>query len=592
MRVPALLLFLAALLAAQEPLRYTVRITAPETNYIDVEAIVPTGGHPQVELMMAVWTPYVIREYAKNVEGMTARTTHGAPLPIEKSRKNRWRIETRGSNPVVVSYRVYCHVMNVQDNWVDSEFALLNGQATFVTVAGNPRVPHEVKLILPPAWKRSFSAMPSIPHGGPNHYKAPDYEALVDSPIIAGNPAVYEFTVDGKRHTLVNVGEDGFWDGPRSVHDLSRLVREDARLWGGLPYDHYIFFNLLTEGGGGMEHTGCSVFMASRWAMQNQQRYLRWLDLASHEYFHAWNVKRLRPAEFLPGEYETEEYTRDLGIAEGFTNYYAALELTRAGLIDEEDLLRTIAMYVRQVQTTPGRLVQSLAMSSFDTWIKFYRPDENTSNTAVNYYEKGAVVGFLLDAGIRRATQDRKSLDDVMRLALERYPPERGYTLPDFRRVVLEVAGEDTASWFDRAFDGTAELHYDDALRWFGLQFAEPSRPGRQAWLGAVTRTEGQRVVIAEIPRGTPAAASGLNVGDEIVAIGEHRIRADQWDKELANHRSGEKTSLLVARRGRISKIEVTFGRSPTKNWDLEPSPDAPREAQEHRAEWDSVRGQ
>jgi predicted metalloprotease with PDZ domain len=591
-RVSALLLFLAALLVAQEPIRYTVRISAPQTNYIDVEAIVPTGGHPQVELAMAVWTPYVIREYAKNVEGVTARTTHGAWLSIEKSRKNRWRIETNGSNPVVVSYRVYCHVMNVQDNWVDSEFALLNGQATFLTLAGDTRRPHEVKLILPGGWKRSITAMPSVAHGGSHHYRAPDYETLVDSPIVAGNPTVYEFTVDGKRHLLVNVGEDGFWDGPRSVHDLTRMVREESRLWGGLPYEQYIFFNLLTEAGGGMEHANCSVFMASRWAMQNQQRYRRWLDVASHEYFHAWNVKRLRPAEFVPGEYETEEYTRDLGIAEGFTNYYAALELTRAGLFDEDELLSTVSHYIGQLQTTPGRLVQSLAMSSFDTWIKFYRPDENTVNTAISYYEKGAVVGFLLDAEIRQATENRKSLDDVMRLALERYPAERGYTLRDFRGIVLEVAGADAASWFDAAFEGTAELKYDNALRWFGLQFADAPHRGRGAWLGAVTKVDGQRLMVSQIPRKTPAAEAGLNAGDEVVAIGEHKIRADQWEGELANHHSGEKTSLLIARRGRVMKLEVTFGKIPAESWELLANPDAPREALAHRAEWDRTRSQ
>ena len=409
MRVSALLLCFAQLLIAQEPIRYTVRIAAPQTNYIDVEAIAPTGGRPQVEMAMAVWTPYVIREYARNVEAVTARNTRGTPLIIEKSRKNRWRIETNGSNPVVISYRVYCHVMNVQDNWVDSEFALLNGQATFMTLAGETHRPHEVTLILPASWKRSITAMPAMARGGPHHYRAPDYETLVDSPIVAGNPAVYDFTVDGKRHSLVNIGEDGYWDGPRAVHDLTRLIREESRLWGGLPYDRYIFFNLLTEGGGGMEHAQCAVFMASRWAMQSQEKYRRWLDLASHEYFHTWNVKRLRPAEFAPGEYESEEYTKDLGIAEGFTNYYAALELTRAGLFDEEELLSTLSHYIRQVQTTPGRLVQSLAMSSFDTWIKFYRPDENSANTAISYYEKGAVAGFYWTrkSGARRGAANR-----------------------------------------------------------------------------------------------------------------------------------------------------------------------------------------
>src|SRR5579862_5904755 len=330
-RAAVVLLVLARLLCAQSPISYIVRIPTPQNHYVEVAARVPTSSQSAVELMMAVWTPYVIREYAKNLENVTAHTADGQPLPIVKTRKNRWRVETRGTDPVMVSYRVYCHVMHVQDNWVDGEFALLNGQATFLTLTDRVPRPHDVQLVLPPQWKSSMTGMPAVP-GGTHHYRAPDYETLVDSPIVAGNPAVYEFMVDGKRHSLVNIGEDGFWDGARAVRDLTRMVREESRLWGGLPYEKYIFFNLLTESGGGMEHADCSVFMASRWAMQNQQRYRHWLDLASHEYFHTWNVKRLRPAEFVPGEYETEEYTRDLGVAEGFTNYYAALELTRAGL--------------------------------------------------------------------------------------------------------------------------------------------------------------------------------------------------------------------------------------------------------------------
>jgi predicted metalloprotease with PDZ domain len=177
---------------------------------------------------MAVWTPYVIREYAKNLEAVTARTSDGRPLVIEKSRKNRWRIQTTGADPVMVSYRVYCHVMGVQDNWVDDEFALINGAATFLTLGDLGERPHDVQVILPPAWKTTATGMPPVPDA-PNHYRAPDYETLVDSPIVAGNPAVHQFNVEGKEHYLVDVGEDGVFDGERAAQDLARIVREDAK---------------------------------------------------------------------------------------------------------------------------------------------------------------------------------------------------------------------------------------------------------------------------------------------------------------------------------------------------------------------------
>lgn len=446
---------------------------------------VPTAGQPRIELMMAVWTPYVIREYAKNLEAVNAQTESGRALSIAKSRKNRWVVETGGADPVVVSYRVYCHVMGVQDNWVDGEFALLNGAPTFLTPAEHIARPHDVRLILPREWKTVATGMPAAE--GAYHYRAPDYETLVDSPIVAGNPAVHEFSVDGKPHYLVDVGEDGVFDGDHAARDLARIVREDSKLWGGLPYDKYLFLNMLTGGGGGMEHSNSTALMSDRWGTRTRRNYLRWLDLASHEFFHAWNVKRLRPAELTPGEYETEPYTTSLGIAEGFTSYYAPLIVHRAGLSTEDELLAALSREIRELQTTPGRLVQSLAMSSFDTWIKFYHPDENSENTAISYYTKGAVAGFLLDARVRSATGGRKTLDDVMRSALSQNPVAAGYTPEAFRAAASEVAGTDLHAWFARVFDSSQELDYREALDWFGLRFAE-SPAEKQAWLGADTR--------------------------------------------------------------------------------------------------------
>jgi predicted metalloprotease with PDZ domain len=549
---------------------------------VEVEARVPTAAQPSIELTMAVWTPYVIREYAKNLEAVTARTADGRPLAVEKSRKNRWRIETAGADPVMVSYRVYCHVMGVQDNWVDDEFALLNGAPTFLTLADPGARPHDVRIILPPAWKTTATGMPPAP-GGPHHYRAPDYETLVDSPIVAGNPAVHEFDVEGKPHYLVDVGEDGVFDGGRAAQDLARIVREDASMWGGLPYDKYIFLNMLTGGGGGMEHSNSTALMSDRWNTRTHRNYLRWLDLASHEFFHAWNVKRLRPAELTPGEYETEPYTTSLGIAEGFTSYYGPLMVRRAALSSEEELLASLSRTIREVQTTPGRLVQSLSQSSFETWIKFYHPDENSVNTAISYYTKGAVAGFLLDARVRTATGGAKSLDDVMRLALARNPTGAGYTPSAFRAAASEVAGTDLSAWFARVFDSTAELDYREALDWFGLRFAvETSQTSsKQAWLGADTKVEDGRLIIERIPRGTPAYEAGLDTGDEIVGFADFRVRPADWDRQLANYHPGDSLPLLLSRRGRLVRVTVKLGAEPADTWTLEAAT-----ASAHRDRW------
>ncbi|MDO8795250.1 MAG: hypothetical protein Q7J25_11585, partial [Vicinamibacterales bacterium] len=266
--IAAILMTSAPLLRAQglEPVRYALTFPAPNTHYVEVEASIPADA-PTVELMMPVWTPgsYLVREYARHVEAVAARDEAGGPLAVEKSAKNRWRIETRGRPRITVTYRVYGREMSVRTNWIDAEFALINGAPTFLTVAGELTRPHEVTVTLPPAWKQAHTALPALP--GPAHrFRAPDYDTLVDSPMVLGNPAVYEFAVDGKLHVLVNVGEAGVFDGARVARDLEQVVLEHRRMWGALPYERYLFFNMITEAGGGLEHASSSVLMTSRWA--------------------------------------------------------------------------------------------------------------------------------------------------------------------------------------------------------------------------------------------------------------------------------------------------------------------------------------
>jgi predicted metalloprotease with PDZ domain len=573
-----------------EPIRYTLRFPAPHTHYVEVEALVPTGRQPAIEMMMAVWTPgsYLIREYSRHVEGVTARTAAGAPLSVEKTQKNRWRIVTGGADRVTVSYRVYCREMGVRNNWVDAEFAMVNGAPTFLTLAERVARPHMVRVELPSTWSTAVTGLPPAPGEPPHTYVAADFDTLVDSPIVAGNPALYEFQVDGKPHVLANVGEAGVWDGPRSAADVERIVREHRRMWGFLPYDRYVFLNLLTDASGGLEHKNSTLLMTRRWATRSRRSYLGWLSLVSHEYFHLWNVKRLRPVELGPFDYERELYTRSLWIAEGFTDYYADLAVHRAGLSTREEFLEALSRPIADLQTTPGRRVQSVEQASFDAWIKQYRPDENFANTAISYYTKGAVIAFLLDAKIRRATAGGRSLDDLMRLAYRRYSGERGFTPEEFRRTASDVAGLDLGPWFRGALETTDELDYQEALDWFGLRFRPaPSSegPGRP-WLGATTRADGGRLLVTQVRRDTPAYEAGLNVDDEIVAIEEFRVPASDWTQFLDYFRPGDRVSMLVARRGRLERLTVTLGREPQTSWRLEVRPDASADQRARLDEW------
>ncbi len=604
--LPILLILMYVSAFAAEPVRYIVRFPAPQTHYVEVEAQIPVSQKPQVELFMPVWTPgsYLIREYARNVEALTATDLKGTPLQVLKTRKNRWRIITiHPLDRISVRYRVYCHELSVRTNWVDDQFALLNGAATFLTLTGGVARVHEVKLELPSSWAVSLSGLPSDPSG---NFAAADYDSLVDSPIVAGNPSVYEFQVDGKSHLLVNVGEAGLWDGRKAVRDIEKVVRQYRAMWGSLPYDKYVFFNLLTGAGGGVEHRNSVVMMSDRFAMRTHPAYVGWLDLASHEYFHLWNVKRLRPMELGPFDYENEVYTRNLWISEGFTDYYGPLTVHRAGLSTEQELLgnnrareqqrsegTSLSSLIEKLQTTPGRLQQPASVASFDAWIKLYRPDENSPNSSISYYTKGAVIGWLLDAKVRRATNNSRSLDDVMRLAFERYSGTRGFSDDDFRSTAQEIAGINLKDWFHNVVDTTAELDYSEALSWFGLRFrpvlaAESTNNDhvKKSWLGFTTKNESGRLMITQVPRGTPAYAAGISPGDEILGIDNYRVRPEQWEQRMEQYYPDTRISLLVSRSDRLITIPVLLGEEPGHRWILERDPNATQDQQQHLKSW------
>jgi predicted metalloprotease with PDZ domain len=469
----------------REPIVYTVRFPAPDKHLAEVEAEVPTGDRPSFELMMAVWSPgfYRVEDYAKKVEAISARTPDGAALEVKPSKGNRWRIDGKGAPKVIVSYRLACDRRSVTMNWVAPDLVVLNGAAAFLTFVESDRrrAPHEVRLELPPQCKGSTTAMPAAPDGRPGHYRAEDYDILVDSPIVAGELSIHEFDVQGSRHLLVDAGELGQWDGARAARDLEKMAGETRRFWGFLPFRRYVFLNVFGRGAGGLEHKDSTLLTGGSPRAGREAVSVRWLSFVSHEYFHAFNVKRLRPVELGPFDYENPPMTRSLWISEGLTTYFGNLIIARAGLATPQDHLSALSGLIGQLQNSRGRLVQSLEDASLDVWTSGTSGVGRDTATKLSYYVKGPVVGFLLDAHIRRATGDKRSLDDVMRLAYRRYSGERGFTPEQFRATAQEVAGADLKEWFHKAISSTDELDYREALDWFGLRFAPAEDPAK-AW--------------------------------------------------------------------------------------------------------------
>ena len=615
---PLLVAMFAALAQAAFPLQaqeavisYEIDFSETQNHYLHVTARFKTPK-PKTELMMATWAPgsYLIREYARHIDSMTVTDQAGNKVEFEKTKKNRWMLQTKDVQSVTLKYRLYCNEMTVRTNWTGSTYSMINGAPTFITPVRARNKTHSVKLNLPKRWKRSACALQTL--NEPHEYLANSYDELVDNPIVAGNIQVYPFDIEGIPHQLINVGESGYWDGVKAAADLKKMVEAQQEIWGTVPYKKYLFINMIAEAGGGLEHDNCTLIMTSRWHFRDAKKYQNWLSLASHEFFHTWNVRRLRPKSLLRYDYENEMFTRSLWVAEGVTSYYEDLALVRSGLITRQEYLKRLSSTVEAVQAKPGRKVQSLTEASFDTWIKFYRPDENSNNTRVSYYAKGTVAAFLLDAKIRTVTKGRRSLDDVMRKMYQEYS-ESGYTQENFRETASEVAGVDLSQWFVKAIDSTEELDFSE-VGVLGVEVAdlasksndsEPevagvkkeeeeantateveggddqaeseapmvsedkvNKPDPKPWIGVGGTAKGDSMIVSSVAPDSPAYKAGIQTDDELIAVNNFRLDG-RISGRLKQFEIGEPLEILLSRRGELLRIELTPEAKTKFDWTL-----------------------
>ena len=580
------------------PIVYHIRFADRKNHYAEITATCPTDGREHVDLMMATWTPgsYLVREYARHIDSISATDDSGTAVEIRKTSKNRWRVTSGQGSHIRVSYRLYCRIMSVRSNWVDRNYALINGAPTFLTTASDHQRIHRVSLEVPPEWNEVVTSLPAV-DGSDHTFQAQNFDELVDSPFLCGNPAIHKFEVGGKEHVLANLNEGGLWDGRAAAADVAKIVQHHQQFWGVTPYPRYVFFNLITESGGGLEHDNNTVMMTSRFAFRVRKDYAKWLGLVSHEFFHTWNVRRLRPRALMEYDYENEVYFPTLWIAEGITSYYDDVGLIRSGVISAKEYLEAFSTTIQRVEDAPGKHVQSLRDSSHDTWIKLYRRDENSDNSQISYYTKGAVVAFLLDAKIRRMTNGRKSLDNVMQLLYSRFV-DQGYTPDDFRSLAEEVSEADLSDFFAGNIDKASAPDYTEAFEWFGLEFepagaeAGDGKPSgnppqeKAPWLGVTTRVSRGRLIIASVVRDSPAWKAGINPEDELLAIGGFRILPADFPGRLTQYSADETQTVTVSRRGQLEEVSVTFAATPEQTWKLRFTKEATEDQVKHRADW------
>ena len=531
---------------------------------------------PVTELIMPNWTPgsYLIRDYAANVNRISVVSLDGTTIPVQKISKDRWRVDTSQTAKLVVHYEVFTPTLNVSTSWASRAFSLVNGASVFLYTRETRESPQRLNIVSDTNRGVAFTAMRPVQDGG--GFETGNYDELVDNPVAVAQAPSYRFSHSNQDYVLLNVGENEFWDGPQATQDVQKIVAGTQSFWGSNPLKRpYWFMNFIVEGKGGLEHDHSTVIMTGRRQMRNRDDYIKWLGVVAHEFFHVWNVRHMRPLELGQYDYQNEQYTSQLWIAEGLTSYYDNLLLSRAGLISPAEYMKLLAKDIYRLETTPGRLLRPVTEASVDAWIRHYRPNANSINSTISYYTKGAVIGFVLDAHLRKTSKGRHNLDDVMRKMYELYASEP-YSSEAFEKVVVDVGGIQAGVLLKSLLTTTDDPDIDAALDYYGLELnrgailvtGEPDEEALLSDLG-VLWVDGEPGRVKAVIDGSGGAVAGLIPGDEILAIGGERLVMDKLESLMSSFVPAEETTLLVSRRGRIIKLEIKLDIAVPDRFDI-----------------------
>lgn len=579
---------------AIEPVRYRVQPKSPEAHRFEVSVTVASPDPEGQCFALPAWSPgsYLIRDFARHVVAIRAASGR-RPVRLAKLDKHTWRAEPCGG-PLTVTAEIYAWDLSVRGAHLDTTHGFFNGPCVFLRVVGAESRPCEVELVRPRGARyREWRVATAMRRKrGPRHgfgiYATADYDELIDHPVEMGTFVLGAFVARGVRHEIAITGRHDA-DMQRLCRDLKRLCVQHIDFWGApAPMDRYLFLvTAVGDGYGGLEHRASTALLCARDELPRRdqrgsgERYRTFLGLASHEYFHTWNVKRIKPAAFAPYDLDRENHTALLWAFEGITSYYDDLALVRCGLIRESDYLEILGRNATTLLRTPGRAQQTLAESSWDAWIKYYRQDENSPNALVSYYGKGSLVALCLDLLIRDRTRGRKSLDDVMRALWARYG-RTGIGVPEagVERAAAEVTGLRLRGFFDRALRSTAELPLARLLATVGLSLtvrpaeSASDRGGRaassaarelarQVTFGARASAEGAELRLTHVLDGGPAQRAGLAAGDVVVAIDDLRVTPKNWAATLARYRPGDTVEAVAFRRDQLMRFAVALDARP-----------------------------
>lgn len=548
--------------AAASTVTYQIDLTEPEHHTGAVKIEFPGTDAEHIDVMMPAWRTglYRILDLANGVREFSATNSAGEPLAVEKIDKSTWRIELDDASATTVSYQVYANQLGRRSRHIDDSHAYLDASAVFMYAEQWRHEPIVVDLTVPEEW-RSVSGMASE---GEHQFTAANWDILVDSPIETGLHTQHQFTQDGRDYEVIFWG-DGNYDEEQTVADLQKLVQQGPSIWSAYPYERYVFMIHATDDArGATEHLNSTVIQRTRYSFAERDDYLSFMSTASHEFVHTWNVKAYRPDGLVPYEYQHENYTDLLWIAEGSTSYFQDHLLLRAGVMEPDEYFKNLARSIAGNQKKPGKDVMSVAEASFEAWIDEY--GDRAHNFSVNIYSEGALVSWALDLALLEQTDGEVSYRDVHDALYQRFDAsEQGFTSADVKAILRELTGQNWSAWWEEHVTSPVALDFDTMLAAVGLEIAP--REEQELWAGWQGEATENGIRLTAVDRHSPAWEAGFTPGDHVVAINGQRATLDRLTKQLAEqaaeHESDRMVTVQLFRRDQLEEKQLTLVEQP-----------------------------
>lgn len=526
---------------------YKLSMPKPQNHQFHVEMTLNDFKEKTLDVSLPVWAPgsYLVREFSKNINLVKAFDEKGNPLVVHKKKKNTWTITKGKQSKVIVKYEVYAFELSVRTSFLDLTHGFVSGSGVFMFVEDHLNVNGIVEVLPYEGFSVVSTALPSDKNEFTYTYT--DYDHLVDCPIEIGNQEVFDFEAAGVKHTVAIYG-DGNYSIPDLKRDMAKIIEEETKVFGQNPNEDYLFIiHNVVNGQGGLEHKNSTTLSVNRWTYGGSN-YLKFLNLVAHEYFHLWNVKRIRPIELGPFDYNQENYTDLLWVMEGFTSYYDELILLRAGYYTQNQMLGKIESAINYVEGSVGSRVQPLAHASFDAWVKAYRPNENSANTSMSYYSRGSVIAALLDVMIINKHRGKKCLDDFMQSLYANFhvKKNRGFTSNEFKKELESFVGRNLDDFYARYINGTDIPPYAAIFGEMGVDVEDASSTFPD--FGAALSNSGGKTIIKSIRSNSAAEDAGLSVNDEIIGCNGYRVDRSDIEGIMRSLEEGDELQLVISR--------------------------------------------